>query len=125
VPAKFFHLLTATHAIRSTCHSPPQLRAVSVPVLPEAPNRQNIFFKCSAKAKQTPRSPPPSSRPHSIYPLTAVSRAKRCRSAFHADPCIDGRQAVQLVRGRKRELAVADVFGLSKFGKYSGFTSLT
>ena len=36
-------------------------------------------------------------------------------------PCIDlqGGQAVQLVRGRKRELAVADVFGLlRKFKKY-------
>jgi phosphoribosylformimino-5-aminoimidazole carboxamide ribotide isomerase len=36
-------------------------------------------------------------------------------------PCIDlqGGQAVQLVRGRKRELAVADVFGLiEKFKKY-------
>ncbi len=36
-------------------------------------------------------------------------------------PCIDlqGGQAVQLVRGRKRELAVADVFGLlKKFKKY-------
>jgi phosphoribosylformimino-5-aminoimidazole carboxamide ribotide isomerase len=36
-------------------------------------------------------------------------------------PCIDlqDRQAVQLVRGRKRELAVADVFGLlKKFKKY-------
>jgi len=36
-------------------------------------------------------------------------------------PCIDlqAGQAVQLVRGRKRELAVADVFGLlEKFGKY-------
>jgi len=36
-------------------------------------------------------------------------------------PCIDlqSGQAVQLVRGRKRELAVADVFGLlEKFGKY-------
>jgi phosphoribosylformimino-5-aminoimidazole carboxamide ribotide isomerase len=37
-------------------------------------------------------------------------------------PCIDlqGGQAVQLVHGRKRELAVADVFGLlKKFKKYS------
>ena len=37
-------------------------------------------------------------------------------------PCIDlqGGQAVQLVRGRRRELAVADVFGLlQKFKKYS------
>jgi phosphoribosylformimino-5-aminoimidazole carboxamide ribotide isomerase len=37
-------------------------------------------------------------------------------------PCIDlqGGQAVQLVHGRKRELAVADVFGLlKKFHKYS------
>jgi phosphoribosylformimino-5-aminoimidazole carboxamide ribotide isomerase len=36
-------------------------------------------------------------------------------------PCIDlqGGQAVQLVQGRKRELAVADVFGLLReFGKY-------
>lgn len=36
-------------------------------------------------------------------------------------PCIDlqGGQAVQLVRGRKRELAVADVFGLlRKFSRY-------
>ena len=36
-------------------------------------------------------------------------------------PCIDlqGGQAVQLVHGRKRELAVADVFGvLEKFNKY-------
>lgn len=36
-------------------------------------------------------------------------------------PCIDlqGGQAVQLVHGRKRELAVADVFGqLEKFSKY-------
>jgi phosphoribosylformimino-5-aminoimidazole carboxamide ribotide isomerase len=36
-------------------------------------------------------------------------------------PCIDlqAGQAVQLVHGRKRELAVADVFGLlEKFGKY-------
>jgi phosphoribosylformimino-5-aminoimidazole carboxamide ribotide isomerase len=36
-------------------------------------------------------------------------------------PCIDlqAGQAVQLVHGRKRELAVADVFGLlDKFGKY-------
>ena len=36
-------------------------------------------------------------------------------------PCIDlqGGQAVQLVHGRKRELAVADVFGqLEKFKKY-------
>jgi len=36
-------------------------------------------------------------------------------------PCIDlqGGQAVQLVHGRKRELAVADVFGLlKKFKKY-------
>ena len=36
-------------------------------------------------------------------------------------PCIDlqGRQAVQLVHGRKRELAVADVFGLlAKFKQY-------
>lgn len=37
-------------------------------------------------------------------------------------PCIDlqGGQAVQLVRGRRRELAVADVFGLlDKFKKYN------
>jgi phosphoribosylformimino-5-aminoimidazole carboxamide ribonucleotide (ProFAR) isomerase len=37
-------------------------------------------------------------------------------------PCIDlqGGQAVQLVRGRKRELAVADVFGLlDRFKKYA------
>ena len=37
-------------------------------------------------------------------------------------PCIDlqGRQAVQLVHGKKRELAVADVFGLlQKFKSYS------
>jgi phosphoribosylformimino-5-aminoimidazole carboxamide ribonucleotide (ProFAR) isomerase len=37
-------------------------------------------------------------------------------------PCIDlqGGQAVQLVHGKKRELAVADVFGLlQKFGSYS------
>ena len=36
-------------------------------------------------------------------------------------PCIDlqGGQAVQLVQGRKRELAVADVFGLlEKFKEY-------
>src|SRR5580692_2523820 len=37
-------------------------------------------------------------------------------------PCIDlqGGQAVQLVRGRKRELAVSDVFGLlEKFKSYA------
>jgi len=37
-------------------------------------------------------------------------------------PCIDlqGGQAVQLVHGKKRELAVADVFGLlEKFKSYS------
>ena len=38
-------------------------------------------------------------------------------------PCIDlqGGQAVQLVHGRKRELAVADVFGLlERFARYRG-----
>ena len=38
-------------------------------------------------------------------------------------PCIDLQdgQAVQLVHGRKRELAVADVFGLlEKFRSYDG-----
>src|SRR5206468_12284432 len=54
--------------------------------------------------------------------VEGISRLKRGRgSPAVLIPCIDlqGGQAVQLVHGRKRELAVTDVFGLlEKFRKY-------
>ena len=59
----------------------------------------------------------------SVHPrVEDISRQPRYSGAFTVlIPCIDlqGGQAVQLVHGRKRELAVADVFGLlAKFKEY-------
>src|SRR5207302_6796952 len=63
------------------------------------------------------------SRWRAVYPrIERFSRCERNRGSFAVlIPCIDLQdgQAVQLVRGRKRELAVADVFGLlHEFSKY-------